>query len=307
MKNSTLFILFFLTTLLFLTTFTSFGQSTAIYTVTFNSVWNDPDHGTLPNNAHWSRLVGATHNSDVSYLQIGQIASAGIEMVAEEGNNAIFNSEVNTSIVDGNANQYIFGNALSTATGNIIITDLQVAEDFPLLTLVSMIAPSPDWMIAIIGLNLRDENGWKSSIVVDLFGYDAGTDSGTNYDSENFDTNPKQPISSLQNVAPFNSEKVGTITVQLESVLELEDHVAVDDIKIYPNPSKGLITLSNIQNIDLETISVYNILGSLMKRFETLSTSNQQVLNLNDLNKGIYVIIIATSDGQSKTQKLILE
>lgn len=291
-----------------MTTSSSFGQSTATYNITFNSNWNAADHGTLPDNAHWSKLVGATHNSNITFLQMGQVASAGIEKVAEEGNNTLFNSEVNISISAGNADQYINGNDLETATGNIIITGLQIDENFPLLTLVSMIAPSPDWMIAINGLNLRENNDWKSQIVLEVFCYDAGSDNGMNYTSGNSDTNPKQPISSLINVDPFNSARVGTMTIILESVLGVENQNNFESVQVFPNPSKGQITIGNIQNIDLNSVMIYNILGRLVKNVKIISSNeNQLELNLTDLNSGIYLLKLISTNGQSKTQKLILE
>ena len=307
MKNSTLLISFFIALTLSLTSLDSYGQSTATYNITFNSVWNASDHGTLPANAHWSKLVGATHNSNVTFLEMGEVASPGIEKVAEEGNNDIFNAEVNSSIALGHADQYIDGNSLASATGNITITGLEVDENFPLLTLASMIAPSPDWMIAINGLELRENNSWKTQIVIDLFCYDAGSDNGANYNSPDSDTNPKQPISSLRYIAPFNSEKVGTLTIELQSVLAVENNASIDMVKVFPNPSQGEITISNVRTLDLESIAIYNVLGRLVKQADISSTDNQLSLNLTDLKSGIYLLKLISVDGESKTQKLILE
>ena len=65
--------------ILFLTLFVGniYGQSTAIYDITFTSTWNSTDHGTLPGNAHWSDLVGAKHNSNVTFLEMGAMATTG--------------------------------------------------------------------------------------------------------------------------------------------------------------------------------------------------------------------------------------
>ena len=61
------------------------AQTTVTYEIKFQSVWNATDHGTLPGSAHWSNLVGATHNDQVTFWEIGQLASPGIEDVAELG------------------------------------------------------------------------------------------------------------------------------------------------------------------------------------------------------------------------------
>ena len=50
----------------------------------------------------------------------------------------------------------------------------------PLVTLVSMLGPSPDWFIGVSGLNLRDGNRWKEIVEVDLYPYDGGSRSRDN-------------------------------------------------------------------------------------------------------------------------------
>ena len=292
--------------LIFLISTVSQSQSIATYTITFTSVWNSSDHGTLPSGAHWSKLVGANHNSNITFLEIGQNATLGIENVAELGNNTVFNSEVNNSITNGNTEQYIDGNDLNSATGTITLMGLEISEDYPLLTLVSMIAPSPDWMIALNSFSLLGGgNNWKDNISIDLFPYDAGTDDGANYSSLDNDTNPQVPISSLQGVSPFNSNKIGTLTITLDSVLNLND-VLVEEVKIFPNPTKGQITISNIQNINLKKVEVYNIFGSLVNSVDVKDDLYTINLNLNTLQKGIYLLKLNTLEGKSKTQKLII-
>ena len=183
MKNTTLLSKTYFLIYFFTISTSCLSQSVAIYDITFTSVWNTTDHGTLPGGAHWSKLVGANHNGNVSFLQMGQMATSGIEDIAEKGNNDEFrDNEVNPTIPT-DTQQYINGSSLGSATGTIMISNLAVSEDFPLLTLVSMIAPSPDWMIAVNGINLRDGGNWKPLMTIDLFPYDAGTDNGTDYTS----------------------------------------------------------------------------------------------------------------------------
>ncbi|NNK86777.1 MAG: sporulation protein SpoOM, partial [Flavobacteriaceae bacterium] len=154
------------------------AQSTARYTITFTSTWNSTDHGTLPGTAHWSDLVGTTHNSGISFWNLGELASPGIENVAELGNNTAFNSEVNTAISGGTADQWLESPfspfaAISSAT----LTNMVVSSDFPLLTLASMVAPSPDWFVGLSGYSLIDgSNNWKTNMTLDMFVFDAGTE-----------------------------------------------------------------------------------------------------------------------------------
>jgi len=287
----------------------SFGQSIATYDITFTSIWNAADHTSIPSGAHWSKLVGVNHNSNVTFYEIGQMmASQGIENVAEQGSNTIITNEVNTSISNGNSQQYIDGNSLGTATGIININGLEVSEEFPLLTLVSMIAPSPDWFIGVNSLNLRSGNAWRTTITMDLYAIDAGTDSGSDYTSTDADNN--EPISIFQGMPitpPFNSNKIGTLTVTLDSVLGIEESLAIENIKVFPNPSQGDLTISNLRNINLKSIEIYNILGSLVREIKIIDGLNTISLHLNDLNKGVYLLKLKAINGNSKTQKLIIK
>lgn len=190
----------------------------AAYTITFQSTWSETTHpfAGFPASAHWSNLVGATHNEDVTFWELGGLASPGIENVAELGSNGVFNSEVNAAIAAGDAGQWIQEGfspfaAISSATADIV-----VQPDYPLLTLATMIAPSPDWFSGVSGLSLQDENGnWIESIVVDVYPYDAGTEEGNTYSGSNPATNPPESIFNRQGMSPFSGLPVGTVTATL--------------------------------------------------------------------------------------------
>jgi hypothetical protein len=301
MKKITLFL-----SIILISSLSLFGQSTATYNITFNSIWNSTDHTSVPGNGHWSKLVGATHKTPNTFLQLGSNATPGIKNVAEFGSNGVFNNEVNTAITNNEADQYINGPSLGTATGNINISGLQVTEDFPLLTLVSMIAPSPDWIVSVNSYNLFDGGNWVSSVTLDMFAYDAGTDSGADYASANSVTNPFQPISMISG-APINGNKMGTLTITLQSVLSTPKTPSIEKIKVYPNPSRGEVMISNPTNIKLQKITVFNILGSKVKTITRNLEERNTRLNLNDLTKGIYILKLVSEDNKTKTQRLVLQ
>ena len=305
MKNIT-YLLYFLA---ISCTFTAFSQSTATYTITFNSDWNASDHGTLPGDAHWSRLVGANHTSAISYWDIGLPASLGIENIAEIGSNSAFNSEVQTNINNGNTEQYIDGSNLNSAQGSIVIEDLEISDAYPLLTLATMIAPSPDWFIGINNVSLVDDMGnWKSTITMDMYVYDAGTEEGATYSYNNAPTNPQSVISSKINVAPFNNQRVGTLTINLQSVLSTNTETLANiKMKLFPNPSSGIITISSPNTDAIKEIAIYNIVGKRMYANNNFKKGIPVTLNLNHLNKGMYVVKSVLESGNTTSRKLILQ
>jgi len=284
------------------------SQSIATYEITFTSGWNTSDHGTFPNNPHWSNLVGSTHNNQVTFFELGEMATIGIKNVAELGNNDQLMNEVNTAISNSFADQWLQQSFSSGALGSATLNDIMISEDFPLLTLVSMIAPSPDWFIGLNSFSLLDmSNEWKTSVTIDMFPTDAGTDSGITYESDDEVTTPQGVISNLQGVSPFNNNKIGTLTINLVSVLNTEDFKSLNNLIISPNPSNGNIMIHNIQDMGLETIEMYNILGKMVNQKKIDNNTDSMHLNLESQNSGLYILKFITVSGESTTKKLVIK
>ena len=75
--------------------------SSAVYQVTFTGAWTSlatPDG--LPSGAHFSPLIGAVHNANVTFVEGGGTASAGVESMAELGGTAGLQAEVTAAMAD---------------------------------------------------------------------------------------------------------------------------------------------------------------------------------------------------------------
>ena len=221
----TLVICFTITSLAIPTPPQSLAQSglidpTAMYQVTFNATWSQETHphpsgsAAFPSNsAHFSGLIGGSHNENVTFWQSGMLASLGIQQMAEFGSKGSLSNEVNIAITAGTANEIISGGGIGQSPGTVSIASVAMYKSYPLVTLTSMIAPSPDWFVGVSGLSLLDDQGnWVAEKTVTLYPYDAGTDSGPDYTSPNTATNPPEVIASLRGVRPFSSEPIGTLT-----------------------------------------------------------------------------------------------
>ena len=115
------------------------------------------------------------------------------------GSTAAINREIDTQIAAKNAYKRYQGKLIFGGTASDSISDVAVTSEYPLVSFILMIAPSPDWFLGVRDLNLCDTTTgkWKDSVVRDLFPYDAGTDSGTNFESSDVNTNPPQDIHRL--------------------------------------------------------------------------------------------------------------
>jgi len=236
------------------------------------------------------------------------MATLGSEDVAERGDNDEFFNEVDAAITSGDANQWLQkpfnpNNAMGTST----LMNITVSEDYPLLTLVTMIAPSPDWFAGLHGISLRSGGNWETNLTIDIITYDAGTEEGTNYDTSNPDTIPQEDITSLVNVAPFNDKKVGTLTINLEAVLNIPSSDFKSGITLSPNPTSGSISIHNKTTEPLDNLKFYDVIGKLVKSVNVNSTHTKTQLNLEDLNSGIYLVKVTSIYGKTALKKLVIK
>lgn len=64
----------------------------------------------------------------------------------------------------------------------------------PVLSTMTMIAPSPDWFTGTSSLELSDGKTWYAEVSVETMPYDAGTDSGPTFNSFNEKSIPFVPV-----------------------------------------------------------------------------------------------------------------
>jgi hypothetical protein len=166
---------------------------TAQYQVVFKSTWSQATHPTnWPVAAHWSGLVGGTHNGSVHFWREGETASEGIRLMAERGQQGTLLSEIAPAITNGSAQMPLAGGGIGVSPGRVTLTFPEpMRRDFPLVTLVSMIAPSPDWFAGVDSLNMIQDGQWVKNLSVTVYGHDAGTDSGPSYSSPDEVTVPR--------------------------------------------------------------------------------------------------------------------
>ncbi len=187
----------------------------ARYQVTFDATWSASTHPVdFPFGPHFSPLIGGVHNASVTFWEPGQEASVGIEQMAELGATAPLSFEVMGAIDSGAARSVVRGGGVGLSPGSVS-TEFVLDQQYPLITLVTMVAPSPDWFVGVRGLNLFVNGQWVDQLVVSLDPYDAGTDSGTTYNSPNADTQPREPITRITGFPFLNGSVVqpmGTFT-----------------------------------------------------------------------------------------------
>ena len=75
---------------------------------------------------------------------------------------------------------------------------ITVKDKYSMISLITMIAPSPDWFVGVDSYDLCASDGkWKDNVKIDLLPWDAGTDSGFSFKSADSATVPVDVITRI--------------------------------------------------------------------------------------------------------------
>ncbi len=194
--------------LLALPTTPATAAETATFELTLEVTWSAATTPwEFPSNAHLSRIIGVTHNSRYTLFRDGLTASSGLELVAENGRGSILDAEFAEARRKRRVGPVFAGPDLASVPGTVS-TVFEATSAHPLLSFVTMLAPSPDWFTGAGDIRLLADGAWIDQIEVPLWVWDCGTDDGTTYDAPNADTQPRQSIRLLATPHVLSSDRL---------------------------------------------------------------------------------------------------
>ena len=117
------------------------------------------------------------------------------------GNVSILAKELYRQKRYGTVKSLIKGNGAVATPGDETLMGLHVDEDRSLVSVITMIFPSPDWFLGVSNVDMCDPmtGEWREEYSRDLFPYDSGTDDGTSFGSPDAPTMPKKNIFLIRN------------------------------------------------------------------------------------------------------------
>ena len=149
----------------------------ATYNVTFSTAWPQDTYNRPPN-GHFSPISVASHSPCTVLYRHNTTVGPGIKQIAETGRRQIFEAEVIAA-----------GDHIGQLTLSYKLLFLPSSESFfvtvdqfhPLVSAVSMIGPSPDWIVGLDSVSMCSDKRWVKSVDYNLYAFDAGTDSAPTY------------------------------------------------------------------------------------------------------------------------------
>ncbi|KAK1130238.1 hypothetical protein K0M31_018377 [Melipona bicolor] len=153
----------------------------------------------------FSDVIGASHTVDYRFWKYDGLASAGLKKLAELGSTRALESELKNQSKKIRTIIKARGISYPNITGKTFAV-FRVDRKHHLMSLVSTIDPSPDWIVGVSGLELcLDNSSWIEHKELNLYPYDAGTNDGITYLSLGSPTEPQEFIHRITSSYPNDS------------------------------------------------------------------------------------------------------
>lgn len=118
------------------------------------------------------------------------------------------------------------------------------------------------------------------------------TDGVFNYDIEQESTDSPKTLTIIASN--------GNIAIYHSTLLSSSKHKFKSSLKIYPNPAQDLLFLSSESGLDNFNIEIFNVLGKLK-----VSKEDTKYVNIKNLSKGVYFLLVKDESGKTATKKII--
>lgn len=177
---------------------TKFDDFQEVYEVEMVGIWSSATHPTdFPSNAHFSPMVGISHVEALDVIGVGLSATEGIQSMAETGATEILATEFDTYRAQTYALDKFVGESFDSPGTNKM--QIGVERGRHNVTVFSMIAPSPDWFVAV-STSLLDpaDSEWYDEVTVYATTYDAGTDAGVTFTAADQVSGPIEAVHILE-------------------------------------------------------------------------------------------------------------
>lgn len=177
-------------------------SGSAKYKITFFNFLSDtgPFSDVVPKGGlAFSPMTAVTHDPRVSLFTSRDFASKALEMICETGANARMLREARALKDRVTSAESGTGGILG---GNSYTVEVNATCENYYLTALSMVAPSPDWIVQINNMPLMEHGKFINSTYGHLLAYDCGTDSGSNF-TDPSDLSLDIPTKPADNIVPL--------------------------------------------------------------------------------------------------------
>ncbi|SFZ92535.1 Por secretion system C-terminal sorting domain-containing protein [Flaviramulus basaltis] len=200
------------------------------------------------------------------------------------------------------------GSVTNIVPGDVFVIINADAADATLIAQADMVYSNPDTYNSPINFNGNDPIGlFKNGVLIDIIGTFGNGNSNFAADvtlrrkSTITSPNTTYTVSEWDSFAGNTFSDIGSHTV----TLGIKENI-FNSFVVYPNPTNiGKITLKVPNNISIDKVKLYSIIGNEIYNSNAPQITNQK-LTINNLKQGIYLLKI-DSGSSSITKKIIVQ
>lgn len=141
------------------------GRRAPVYEVTITN---------LTKASQFTPILAATHNNSIAYFELGEPASEGLALMAEDGNVGVLAAELTATggVIDAANSADVLGSPPLLFAGDSVTLELTGSRRSTVFSLAAMILPTNDSFVALDSVRLP----WWGSRTYYALGYDAGSE-----------------------------------------------------------------------------------------------------------------------------------
>ncbi len=200
---------------------------------------------------------------------------------------ALGNFTVTYTVTDGSGNTTIVTRTVSVVDTKAPEIELLGANPYVVARFATYVDP---------GVKLKDnyysDATLRANLTTDLSGIDM-TRPGLYYVKYNI-TDPSG-----------NKAKTTQRLISVEELSSLAELQTRSNVAIYPNPNNGLFNITAKNNTHIKQVKVMDVLGKVI--LNNTYNATDVAIDLTNMNKGLYLVMIEDENGITTTNKVVVE
>ena len=164
----------------------------------FKSFWCKESHeNDFPEEAQFLNFIGIIHNKKATLWKENGAATDGFKEVIENGKFKKIEKEIKKGKRIGKIKDKFYLKGVKECKGSSTI-DIEVNEQYPLVSIAGKISPSSDWFTGVSNVALCQDGKWIDKKIIIVYAYDGGTREGRSYTEKGKDTEPYDKITKIE-------------------------------------------------------------------------------------------------------------
>ena len=103
----------------------------------------------------------------------------------------------------------------------------------------------------------------------------------------------------------FGCDSIVTLALTINTCTDVIDANASSDVQLTPNPNTGNVTIKLSGKNQISSLSIYNVSGIKVKDIQIQEGTTELPLDINDLNSGLYTLILKDQTGKQLLKRMI--